>query len=68
MSTYGFADARTIVCAYNRGGASTLARLDLSSGALSDIPTPFVSIDGVRVQGDRVVFIGGRRDAPSCVV
>jgi dipeptidyl aminopeptidase/acylaminoacyl peptidase len=59
QSMYGFASSGEIVCAYIEGGVSVLARLDVRSGALSPIDTPYQEIRELRVNGDTVAFLGG---------
>jgi dipeptidyl aminopeptidase/acylaminoacyl peptidase len=59
MSTYGFASAHLIVCAYAQGGVRHLARLDTRTLALTPLKTDLSDFDGVRVAPDRAVFIGG---------
>ena len=59
LSTYGFAAATSIVCAYAQGGVRHLARLDTTTGGLTEIGTRFTDFDGVRVAPGRVVCIAG---------
>jgi dipeptidyl aminopeptidase/acylaminoacyl peptidase len=59
QSMYGFRSDGEIVCAYIEGGVSVLARLDVRSGALSPIDTPYQEIRELRVNGDTVAFLGG---------
>jgi dipeptidyl aminopeptidase/acylaminoacyl peptidase len=58
-SMYGFRSATEIVCAYIEEGVSRLARLDVASGSLSPIATPYEEIRDVRVEGDTVALLGG---------
>lgn len=46
---YGFAGATEIVCSYIEQGVSRLARLDIDSGVLSAIATPYQEIRELRV-------------------
>jgi dipeptidyl aminopeptidase/acylaminoacyl peptidase len=58
-SMYGFRSATEIVCAYIEDGVSRLARLDVASGQLTPIATPYEEIRDVRVEGDTVALLGG---------
>jgi dienelactone hydrolase len=68
VSTYAFADARRIVCAYTKAGLGRLALLDVARGALQPIDTPFTEFGSVRADGDRVAFRGGAPDRPTAIV
>jgi dipeptidyl aminopeptidase/acylaminoacyl peptidase len=59
LSTYGFAAATDIVCAYAQGGVRHLARLDTTTSRLTEVDTRFTDFDGVRVAPGRVVCIAG---------
>ncbi len=58
-SMYGFRSAREIVCTYIEDGVSRLARLDVRSGQLTPIATPYEQISELRVEGDTVALLGG---------
>jgi dipeptidyl aminopeptidase/acylaminoacyl peptidase len=58
-SMYGFRSAAEIVCAYIEDGVSRLARLDVASGQLTPIATPYEEIRDLRVEGDTVALLGG---------
>ena len=68
MSTYAFADARRIVCAYATAGLGQLATLDLTTGTLQAIETGFTEFGSVRADGNRVVFRAGAPDRPTSIV
>src|SRR5260370_38749600 len=68
MSTYAFADARRIVCAYATAGLGQLATLDVTTGTLGAIETGFTEFGSVRADGNRVVFRGGAPDRPTSTV
>jgi dipeptidyl aminopeptidase/acylaminoacyl peptidase len=68
MSTYAFADARQIVCAYATGGLGQLATLDLTNGTLQPIATGFTEFGSIRAERNRVVFRGGAPDRPTSIV
>jgi dipeptidyl aminopeptidase/acylaminoacyl peptidase len=68
MSTYAFAGANRIVCTYAEAGLSKLALIDLTTGALETIETPFTQFASVRASGDRVVFVAGAPSLATSVV
>jgi dipeptidyl aminopeptidase/acylaminoacyl peptidase len=68
MSTYAFVGRDRIVCTYSNAGLGKLATIDLVSGKLAQLETPFTQFASVRAAGDRVVFIGGAPSIPSSVV
>ena len=68
MSTYAFAGARRIVCAYTQGGLGQLATLDLASGSLQAIETGFTEFGSIQAEPNRVVFRGGAPDRPTSIV
>jgi len=68
MSTYGFDGQGRIVCSVIRDARSTLALLDPQTGRLDDIPTPFVSIEWLRVGAGFAVFIGASPIEPAAVI
>jgi dipeptidyl aminopeptidase/acylaminoacyl peptidase len=59
MSTYAFEAAESIVCAYNTQGSWSLARLDVATGKLKPIETPYTEFASVRNGSGFVVFNGG---------
>jgi dipeptidyl aminopeptidase/acylaminoacyl peptidase len=67
-STYAFAGADRIVCAYSERGLGRLSVLDLTSGSLRPLDTPFTEFGSVRAAGDRVVFRAAAPDHPASVV
>jgi dienelactone hydrolase len=68
MSTFAFAGAGRIVCAYTKTGLGHLATLDLASGTLQAIETEFTEFGSVHANGDLVVFRGGASDRPTSIV
>jgi len=58
-SMYGFASAGEIVCTWIEAGVSRLGRLDVASGVLTAIDTPYQEIRELRVSGDIIAFLGG---------
>jgi len=68
MSTYAFAGADRIVCAYSKDGLGRLAVLDLRTQALASLDIPFTEFGSVRAAENRVVFRAGAPDRPSSIV
>lgn len=68
MSTYGFADAHTILCSYSQNGLSYLASINVHTGAIHTFDTPFTSIDSLQVGDGFVAFLGGSATRPTAVV
>jgi dipeptidyl aminopeptidase/acylaminoacyl peptidase len=68
MSTYGLISPEAIACSYSREGLSHLGRLNVKTGELQEIQTPYTSIASLQVQGNRAVFIGGSASEPTAVV
>jgi dipeptidyl aminopeptidase/acylaminoacyl peptidase len=62
-SYYDFESPERLLCTYGVDGISHLARIDLASGTLTDIETPFNVIGGVHVGGGRAVFAAGSATA-----
>jgi len=67
-STYAFESADRIICTYNQQGTWYLASLDVSTGELEVIDTPYTSIDSLRLAPGQAVFLGGSRTASTSVV
>ena len=68
MSSYAFVGRGRIVCTYSKAGLGQLALLDLASGSLRPIETPFSEFGSVRADGDRVVFRAGAPNLPTSIV
>ncbi len=68
MSTYAFAGADRIVCAYSQSGLGRLAVLELAGKTLSSIATPFTEFAFVRGAGNAFVFWAGAPDHPTGIV
>jgi dipeptidyl aminopeptidase/acylaminoacyl peptidase len=66
--TYGFISGDELLCAYNRSGIWSLARLKPASGRLTTLPLPFTTCFEVRASGGTVVFRGGSSAQPQAVV
>jgi dipeptidyl aminopeptidase/acylaminoacyl peptidase len=68
MSTYAFADAQTIVCAYTQKGLGNLAILDVPTRRLTAIELPHTDFSAIRAHGNQVAFRAGSPVHPPSVV
>ena len=68
MSTYGFAAADRIVCAFTTGGIWQLALLDVATGVFEPLEIPYTVVNAVCAARGRAVFIGGAPTEPRSVV
>jgi dipeptidyl aminopeptidase/acylaminoacyl peptidase len=68
MATYAFAGPERIVCVYAEGGLGNLAVIDLTTGSLRPLDTPFTQFASVRAHGDQAAFIAGAPSHPASVV
>ena len=64
MSMYGFASSEEIVCSYIHQGVYALARLNVSTGTLIAIDTPYTDIQEVRLGGGFAVLVAGSASRP----
>ncbi len=62
QSTYGFASPSNIICTYTRNEISHLASIDIHSGSLQPIKTPYTTIGSLQVEGQQVAFLGASPD------
>ena len=58
-STYAYASAGRLVCAYSTAGLWRLAQFDLASGQLRPVELPYTEIGGVRAGAGQAVFCAG---------
>ncbi len=66
MSSWAFASAAEIVCAFAEAGAQRLARLELASGRLTPFALPYSDFEGVCCDGARAAFVAaGPTSAPT---
>jgi len=68
QSCFDFVNPEFILCAYTRDGVWRLAELDIPTGDLSEIQTPYTSISDVHVSGQNGYFIGGSSKQTTSVV
>ena len=68
--TYSFASEELIACSYNEGGVWKIAMLQIESGMLLAVYTPFTEMGHGDIQaGDgKIVFIGGAPTLPVSLV
>jgi dipeptidyl aminopeptidase/acylaminoacyl peptidase len=66
-STYAFAGASRIVCAYTQAGIGHLAVLDLKTKALTPLDLPFTEFGSVRAEGGRIVFRAAAPNQPMSI-
>lgn len=58
ISTYGFINSSEIACTYTQNGQWYIAHLDLNTQQLKTLDLPYTSVFSLKVQGDKIVFIG----------
>jgi dipeptidyl aminopeptidase/acylaminoacyl peptidase len=68
MSTYAFASADRIVCAFVEQGIWRLGEINTQTGQLTGIETPFTEISAVHATGNRVLFRAGSPTQPMSIV
>ena len=68
MSTYAFAGAGRLICAYVSKGLGSLAVVDLRSGRFTPLDLPYTDYSSVQAHGDRVVFRAGSATTPASFV
>jgi dipeptidyl aminopeptidase/acylaminoacyl peptidase len=68
MSTYAFASADTIICAYTQQGEWRLARLGIPTRALTPIETPYTHISQLQVGDGVAVFHGASATIPGSII
>ena len=68
MSTYDFASATHIVCAFAERGVWSLGLIDISNGSLEEIKTEYTDIFFVRAAQGRLIFRGGSPKESASIV
>ncbi|MBD2310072.1 S9 family peptidase [Desertifilum sp. FACHB-1129] len=68
MATYTFASADEIICTYTEAGNWFLASLDVQTGQLQTIETPYSSISAPLVSQGKAIFTGGSATEPTAIV
>jgi dipeptidyl aminopeptidase/acylaminoacyl peptidase len=67
MSSWAFASAGEVVCAFGESGFSRLARVELASGRLAPFALPYSDFEGVGCDGARVAFVAAGPATPPVV-
>lgn len=65
MSTYGFLSDREILCCYSQNGQWSLALIDLDSGQLNTVETPFCDISDIQCISGKASFIASTTTSSS---
>ncbi|NIR49539.1 MAG: prolyl oligopeptidase family serine peptidase, partial [candidate division Zixibacteria bacterium] len=68
MSTYAFASAHQIICAYTKHGNWHLAEIDLTRKSLQTIETAYTTLDQIRAKNGKAVFCGASPTHPTSLV
>lgn len=68
MSTYGYVSAARIVCSYTQEGTDHLAWLDVATGDLTPIATPYTTIGDLVANATTVCFRGGAPTRTSALI
>jgi dipeptidyl aminopeptidase/acylaminoacyl peptidase len=68
LSTYVIIDKERLLCSYIEKGIAHLALLDVASGALDPVDTPFTWFASLRASGGRAVFVAGSPTEPPAVM
>ena len=68
ISTYGIPDEKRILCCYTQQGLDKLALLELASGSLTPIETPYTNVDFLRCRADGAAFVGSAPSLPPTLV
>jgi dipeptidyl aminopeptidase/acylaminoacyl peptidase len=68
LSTYAYTSPTSIICTYTQDGIGHLATLDVVTGALTVIDTPYTSFGNIVADADRVTFNGGSPELPWVLV
>jgi dipeptidyl aminopeptidase/acylaminoacyl peptidase len=68
LSTYAFAGKDRLICTFAEKGVSRLALLDVRTGALDVIDTPYTWFASLHATEQRAVFVAGSPTDPPAVV
>ncbi|MGE0821522.1 MAG: prolyl oligopeptidase family serine peptidase [Candidatus Binatia bacterium] len=68
MSTYAFVSAEQLVCSFSTNGTWQLALLDVNTGHLEKLDTPYTDIAAVNARSSHVVCIGGLSTESAAIV
>lgn len=68
LSTYGFASAVQLICAYRQNGVSHLASLDTRTLEFRDIDVPYVFLMDIRLAPGQAYFVAASATQPPALV
>ncbi len=68
LSTYTFESADSLICTYFEKGTWHLARLDTSSGQLTELKTPFADFGGINLAQGYAIMGVARINEPRAIV
>jgi dipeptidyl aminopeptidase/acylaminoacyl peptidase len=68
MSTYGFASENRIICAYTQSGLWYVGDLDVPSGTLTTVPTPYSDVSSIHLGNGFVLFKAAAASMPQMIV
>jgi dipeptidyl aminopeptidase/acylaminoacyl peptidase len=68
MSTYAFESKDRIICVYIENGQAQLASIDISTGQVSTLATPYTDITCVRATSGHALFRGGSPTSFAAIV
>ena len=67
MSTYAIIDDHRLICAIMRQGTWSIGDLNLDTGQLTEVPTPFQDVASLSADGQIVGFVAGAPTMPTAV-
>ncbi len=67
-SEYAYVSADVLICAYTASGVSHLARVDVASGVLTPVSTPYTAIRELRAAGEKIYLIASSPTEQAAVV
>lgn len=59
MTTYAVISDDRVICAYTQDGYWHIGDLNLATGALDQVPTPFTDVSSIAADGHTVAFVAG---------
>jgi dipeptidyl aminopeptidase/acylaminoacyl peptidase len=66
-SLYAFDSESRIICSYSKGGRSSLAEINTTTGALGQFELPYSAISRVQTAGGQAMLIAASATEPTCV-
>lgn len=58
LSSYAFVESRRILCKWHKEGSQQLGLLELDSGSLTELETPYTEFGYIKAEGNLAVFLG----------